>query len=333
MGSCCCVDATTREVDKKMASEEEIDQNTSKILFLGAGGAGKSTLFKQLSYIYNGAYSIKLDKRLKQKIYSQITEQMQIALKISINSHQEEQMKRTNLELHEHIQSIENHYDMTTFPPHVSDAIQYTWEHCKPLQTLMEQMSFRHKILEETSVYFWNELERIKQPDYAPNDLDFLNLREKTTGITQKYLMIQNKRFHIFDVGGQVSERKKWIHCFADVTALLFVVGLSSYNQTMYEDSSRNCMVDSMHVFEEVCNNEVFNATQIIVFLNKKDIFKHKLKKRPITDCPAFKDFLGYTSDERDAPHNDEYDYEQCCSYIKAKFNALPATPRRIYTQ
>ena len=38
------------------------------------------------------------------------------------------------------------------------------------------------------------------------------------------------------DVGGQKSERRKWIHCFHDVTSILFVVSLSGYDQRLVED-------------------------------------------------------------------------------------------------
>ena len=38
------------------------------------------------------------------------------------------------------------------------------------------------------------------------------------------------------DVGGQRSERRKWIHCFEDVTAVIFFVAMSEYNQYLLED-------------------------------------------------------------------------------------------------
>ena len=45
--------------------------------------------------------------------------------------------------------------------------------------------------------------------------------------------------FHrIVDVGGQRSERKKWIHCFEDVTAILFFVALSAYDLGLREEQA-----------------------------------------------------------------------------------------------
>jgi G-protein alpha subunit len=42
----------------------------------------------------------------------------------------------------------------------------------------------------------------------------------------------------LFDVGGQRSERKKWIHCFEDVTAIIFCVAMSEYDQVLHEDET-----------------------------------------------------------------------------------------------
>lgn len=59
----------------------------------------------------------------------------------------------------------------------------------------------------------------------------------------------------MFDVGGQRSERKKWIHCFEGVTAIIFCVALSAYDLVLAEDeemvsenpssmSSSACMIN-----------------------------------------------------------------------------------------
>ena len=39
------------------------------------------------------------------------------------------------------------------------------------------------------------------------------------------------------DVGGQRSERRKWIHCFESVTTIIFLVALSEYDQVLFENA------------------------------------------------------------------------------------------------
>jgi guanine nucleotide-binding protein subunit alpha len=46
----------------------------------------------------------------------------------------------------------------------------------------------------------------------------------------------------MFDVGGQRSERKKWIHCFESVTSIIFCVALSEYDQVLLEESNQVCL-------------------------------------------------------------------------------------------
>ena len=42
----------------------------------------------------------------------------------------------------------------------------------------------------------------------------------------------------MFDVGGQRSERRKWIQCFDDVRSILYVMALSAYDMCLLEDSN-----------------------------------------------------------------------------------------------
>ena len=94
----------------------------------------------------------------------------------------------------------------------------------------------------------------------------------------------------MFDVGGQRSERKKWIHCFEGVTAIIFCVALSGYDLVLAEDEEMNRMMESMKLFDSICNNKWFVETSIILFLNKKDLFEQKIKYSPLTTCfPEFK--------------------------------------------
>lgn len=56
-------------------------------------------------------------------------------------------------------------------------------------------------------------------------------------------LFLSLVKFRLFDVGGQRSERKKWIHCFEDVTAIIFCVAMSEYDQVLHEDETTVCLL------------------------------------------------------------------------------------------
>ncbi|VDM04590.1 unnamed protein product [Schistocephalus solidus] len=138
---------------------------------------------------------------------------------------------------------------------------------------------------------FLDELDRIGAPKYRPTEQDILRTRVKTTGIVEFKFQLRSLTFRIFDVGGQRSERKKWIHCFEDVTAIVFCVAMSEYDQVLYEDETTNRMQESLKLFDSICNNKWFRETSMILFLNKKDLFEEKIKRSPLTIC--FPEYTG----------------------------------------
>lgn len=100
------------------------------------------------------------------------------------------------------------------------------------------------KIDEQFALYsYFREIDRMADPNYLPIDQDILRSRVKTTGITETMFRVGELTYRLFDVGGQRSERKKWIHCFENVTALVFLVSLSEYDQMLYEDESVVCII------------------------------------------------------------------------------------------
>ncbi|VDM65944.1 unnamed protein product [Strongylus vulgaris] len=121
--------------------------------------------------------------------------------------------------------------------------------------------------------------------------------------------------FRVFDVGGQRSERKKWIHCFEDVNAIIFIAAISEYDQVLFEDETTNRMVESMRLFESICNSRWFINTSMILFLNKKDLFAEKIQRTNIT--VAFPDYKGAQN------------YDEATAFIEEKFEALNANPEK----
>ena len=71
----------------------------------------------------------------------------------------------------------------------------------------------------------------------------------------------------------------------SDVTAIIFRVAMSEYDQALHEDEKTNRMQESLKLFDSICNNKWFTDTSIILFLNKKDLFAEKIKRSPLTVC------------------------------------------------
>ena len=142
----------------------------------------------------------------------------------------------------------------------------------------------------------------------------------KTTGITETTFMINQMTCRMFDVGGQRSERKKWIHCFENVTAIVFLVAISEYDQVLVEDSSVNRLQESLTLFDSICNSKWFTKTSIILFLNKIDLFAEKLPRSPLSNY--FNDYMGGNK------------YEAACQYLLNRFVSLHtgAESKQIYT-
>jgi hypothetical protein len=84
--------------------------------------------------------------------------------------------------------------------------------------------------------YFFASLDRLFDPRYRPNEQDIIHCRARSTGITETTFRLRDHEMLMVDVGGQKSERRKWIHCFQDVTSILFLVSLSGYDQCLFED-------------------------------------------------------------------------------------------------
>ena len=75
--------------------------------------------------------------------------------------------------------------------------------------------------------YFLDQIAIVRQPHYKPTDQDVLRCRVLTQGIFETKFSVEKVNFHMFDVGGQRDERRKWIQCFNDVTAIIFGTFLS----------------------------------------------------------------------------------------------------------
>ena len=143
--------------------------------------------------------------------------------------------------------------------------------------------------------YFFDKIDEIFTWNYVPSIEDLLKGRMQTTGITKQYFEINDYPFTIINAGGQRNERRKWIHSFERIEGIIFVAALNDYAHVLYEDKANNAMIESIQLFAEICNSKWFRRTEIVLFLNKNDLFREYI----INDIPLSVCFNHKTSKYR----------------------------------
>jgi len=267
----------SRELDRQLQQDNMNDQQINKLLLLGAGESGKSTLFKQMMCIYGTGFS-----ETECRIYGPI---IQNNIMTSIKTLLDQAPSYSPLQSPEAKAAAIAIKDLKVdkvIDTKLAAQIKALWLDQGIQKTYAERSKFQ---LYDSAEYFLNKVEAISVPAYLPSEDDVLRCRVRTTGIVENAFEIDGNQFRMFDVGGQRNERKKWIHCFEGVTAVIFVAAISAYDMLLYEDEETNRMIEALKLFEEICNSKWFIETAMILFLNKCDLFAEKIQKVPLSVC------------------------------------------------
>jgi len=311
------------ELSRKLEEQNRNDfaqaNDKVKLLLLGAGESGKSTIFKQMKILYGAGFSKEELEAYQPTIYSNtIVAMKQILLAIETFELKGEVGCMDSFDA---INSLEDDNNilpetMVTLGAHIKAlwadaAVQKAWERRAEYWVV------------ETNAVFFEKIDEIAAVGFTPSADDILACRVRTSGIIEEQYVIDDVNFVMFDVGGQRNERKKWIHCFDDVNAVIFVVALSEYDQMLFEDNQVNRMVEAIALFDEICNSRWFINTSMILFLNKRDLFENKITKREIkTAHEQFSDYQGKPND-----------YDEGIEYFKQKFLEVnKSTGKQIFT-
>ncbi|KAI0733838.1 G-protein alpha subunit [Fomitopsis betulina] len=269
----------SQEIDKQIEEDSRKFKKECKILLLGSGESGKSTIVKQMKIIHQNGYTKLELMTYRTTIYRNLLESAHNIIlamrKIGVDCVQPDNRART-----ERILDYEVLADSAfVFDEDMARAIYELWQD-PIIPTIMDHSSEFY--LMDSASYFFTEALRLGTHDYVPTETDVLRARQKSTGITETRFTLGPLSIHMFDVGGQRSERKKWIHCFESVTSIIFCTALSEYDQVLLEERNQNRMAESLVLFDSVINSRWFLRTSIILFLNKIDVFKNKLPKVPL---------------------------------------------------
>lgn len=286
-----------REIESYLQHEKREQQDEIKLLLLGTGGSGKSTVAKQMKIIHLSGFTEEERLAYKNVVFHNVIRPAQTL----IEQARMRDVPLRNPEAVDLINSINLHGNSINYTPALAQAITAVWADPGIKEVFNRSNEFQ---LDDCADFFLGNAERFCAPNFTPTETDILKVRAKTTGIVEVSFLIRKKKFRLVDVGGQRNERKKWIHCFQDVTAIIFCAAMNEYDMLLEEDQSTNRMHESLKVFGEV--TQVFPDNPLILFLNKNDLFEQKIKVVDLSCC-----FPVYTGG---------MNYEAGSQYIKKKF-------------
>jgi len=298
-------------VERQVRADRLADGDVNKLLLLGAGESGKSTLFKQMITIYGVGFPEAERATFRAVIFNNIMVSAQ-ALIAAAPQFGVPMRCTTALQYFKPGPVAQADVPITKANVHhfkdlwKDPGIKNAYEHRAQFQ------------LYDSTDYFFNKLDEIAQDNWIPSEQDVLRSRVRTLGIVENSFNIDGNSFRMFDVGGQRNERKKWIHCFEHVTAVLFVGVLSEYDLVLFEDPTMNRMQETLTLFDEICNSVWFTKTSMILFLNKRDLFKEKISRVPLSVCPLLADYKGPNT------------YEAGIEVIESLFKARNRNPDKV---
>ncbi|CAD6189806.1 unnamed protein product [Caenorhabditis auriculariae] len=300
------------EIESYLTDEKKTAQGLIKILLLGGPSCGKSTVFKQMQIIHKDGfkrpdqleYFRELINRNIRDIFLQLLAGANI-LNISITS------------IQKLVDSIEASYhpigtdEIKAMTRNRAELLSKFWLSEQIQKVFSQRYAFP---LMDSTRYFLENIQRIGEKDYVPCEEDIVHSRHPTFSITSTNFIYNGLKMRLVDVGGQKSQRRKWLHLFDDVRVVLFVVDLTGYAKRDEEDRKENHMTSTMKIFKEIATNKVLRPAVLVLFLNKVDLYEELLTSVRFSD--KFPDYKG--------PNN----VEGTSTYIKDKF-VQAAKPRK----
>jgi len=319
MFSCFRAEQELSDVDRQLEESRLKGLCHFKVLLLGAGECGKSTVLKQIKLVHRIEFTDEEMKNFGINLRRNTVQSMQTLLEAISTVPNPPVLSDTLKPLADLVSAFDFQDDNCSITPQVVEAIQILWP-SEPIQQIFDRRD-EYWCLDSIEYYFEN-VERFCDPEFSPNEDDCVMARIITTGIVTTEFAKQTNdavpiSYQLIDVGGQRNERRKWIHCFDDVTAIVYLVNLAGYASVLYEDPTVNRMTEALSVFENTVNNDTFGDVPIFLLLNKKDLFESLIKKKDLSTC--FHDY------------QDGADVRKAISFISQQFRQkLKVNPNRL---
>eukprot|EP00834_Sanchytrium_tribonematis_P001082 NODE_23_length_42016_cov_0.755803.p20 type:complete len:212 gc:universal NODE_23_length_42016_cov_0.755803:9273-8638(-) len=196
MGACSSSDLNVArqknsQIEEGLKKDAENLKKEAKILLLGSGESGKSTIVRQMKIMHMNGYSKQECLAFKASIYMNIFTGIMLLndgilnkLKIGWSSDVIRQKCEALLQEFEDMKK--------------SDELKFTQSHMETIKELWEDSSASTAMYRsnefymlDSTPYYIKEMERIANENYVPSEQDILRVRIKTTGIVETKFNVQ----------------------------------------------------------------------------------------------------------------------------------------------
>lgn len=286
-----------KTIEEQILKDKRTNKCSGKILLLGIGESGKSTIFKQFNANCGVDKTDSYEEYIP-KIYNNIINGVTQLINIYRKSHNSlnpaiDVLNDQIMKLIEDPSIVSDYIPDPESIETLSCKIQSLWSISLYKEIYNDRNKDKYYISDGVG-YFLDNIYRIFIKNYIPVEQDIFHVRSRTTGIAEiKLKFADDSYFNLIDVGGQNIERRKWFTLFNDITAVIYCAALSDYNARDEENEEGTRLNKSINIFRTVILHPFLAKTAIILFLNKKDVFKEKIEKSEIDELNKYlPDFL-----------------------------------------
>lgn len=175
--------------------------------------------------------------------------------------------------------------------------------------------------IEDSAAHFFREISRIGAADYIPhaNDIwqyggvsstaEYYSLRLPFGKNKWDEVSFEYGRHHLQVLKVPTEELSKCMHCFNNMRFVIFMTSLGFYD-------NKESMLKSMELFKEICASQCTQNSGIILFLNKMDLFREKLRTTPLSTC--FPQYQNCKQEDDNETKAIDYIREQFIKYAHA---------------
>ena len=191
----------SKKLEQLNKQAHRVEQQRVKLLLLGAGESGKSTIFKQMEILYGTNFPETERAAMVPVVHSNILSNIRALVQACPRF-----TPLADASLEAELAAVPDAED-TVIDAAVRELCKRIWRDPGAKATWGVKSQFQ---VQDSLAWYMDNLDRIGAANYIPSVDDILRARVRTSGIVEKTYRIDKVEFAMYDVGGQRNERKKW---------------------------------------------------------------------------------------------------------------------------